>query len=173
MYCAPLDVAAYLRTSFDDSQIALVDDLIEAASQTIDDIAHRSFDPSASQETLTLDGGDGYAVATKYPVREVAAVTVGGYALDTWTLSGRIIYSSGIIRGLKNVEVTGAFGYEETPAPIKHACVRIVAEMLKPHLNENFGVEVSWMQDSRIEFEAISENNPDIYRTLLRYKRWF
>lgn len=174
-YCTADQVARYLRLTFDEGQkTAITTELIPAAENFIECICHRSFEPPQADETVKVDGADGYAVLPKVPVISLTSVKVDGIAVTDYDLSPEagILYSDAITRGIRNVVVTGRFGFEQVPPAISHACVRLVAEYLKPYITEGFGVSMSWEQDSRVEFEAVAENNPDILKTLKRWRKW-
>lgn len=175
MYCTVDEVERYLRMTFDNVQRQHITDvLIPAAESYIDRVCSRSFAPPETDEVLTVDGADGFAVLPKSPVQSLTSVKVDDYEITDYKLADKsgIIYSNAIYPGKLNVTVTGKFGFSKVPASISHACTRLVAEYLKPYLTEGFGIKTSQEQDSRVEFDSVVENNPDILKTLKRWKRW-
>ena len=174
-YCTAQDVESYLKLRFTDEERQFVEDrLIPAAESTIDRYCRRTFSPATEDETILTDGGNGKAVLPVYPVLSISGIEVSDDSVTDYEIDdgAGIIYSPRIVPGNRNVKVTGRFGLTVVPADISLACTRIVAEALKPRITEGFGVKVSWEQDSRVEFEKIMLNNPDIMATLKRWYRW-
>lgn len=174
-YCTVQDVESYLKITFSDEEKQFVEErLIPAGESTIEQYCRRTFAPSVEDETILADGGSGKTVLPVYPILSITSVEVNGSTVTDYEVEGGagIIYSSRIVPGSRNVKVTGRFGLTVVPADISLACTRIVAEALKPRITEGFGVKVSWEQDSRVEFEKVMLNNPDIMATLKRWYRW-
>lgn len=119
---------------------ALLTRLVTAASDYIETLLNRSF---ASAQYVQTENGNGRdtIVAADYPVRSVTSLTIDGRAIPEATSptaagyqfdeDGFYLRGYTFTRGVRNVVITYAAGYDTTPPAVEDVAITLVAEKYK------------------------------------------
>lgn len=164
MALAPLATVADLSArGIDVSNHALIDALLNAASEAIRDAAGSPISEVTS--TVVLDGVQGFRLALpSSPVTSVTAVSVDGEAVTDYTVHGGILRrSAGWGPGCYGtapdpVEVTYTHGYAEVPADIVNlVCMFVAAGLAEAADGARAGITNEKIDDYSVGYAQGSE----------------
>lgn len=143
----------------DISDSARVTHALELATEYIDRMTRQWFEPRT--KTVYYDGDEQTLIHLPVPAISITEITVGGLVLstDSYTLYGdegppddrknpKIVFTSELQAGTRNVVIAGSFGFVDDPASaktvpklIKKACVMLALSELPQMLDDERGDE--------------------------------
>lgn len=156
---------------------ALLTRLIDVCSNSIEKWCSRTF--GAADYSLTLDGtGKERITLETFPVISVSSVTVSGVPIPRstgvtspgffWSQWKLHIRGGGVFeRGTQNVEVNLRAGYEQIPADLAQACIKLVALRYKER--DRLGISAKTIAGETVHF-ANDDFPESIERVLNDYK---
>lgn len=131
------EVKDYLKINSDSTDDGLLNTLIAACSQAIEDYCERTFTEKLYEDEEYDGSGTKYLLLGQYPVKTIASVEVDGQLLDPSEYkvkksNGTLIRTSGVWpKGDINISVTYTAGYTEIPFPVQLACKHLVMSYFK------------------------------------------
>lgn len=139
--------------------------LIETASSLIEEHLNRRL---LRQQYIQLCSGGGHELLLyAYPVESAASVLSDGREINGWMVDqehGALLRKSGWPSTTSGYAVTYTGGYlpEELPAPIKQACILLVAALNTAYAHNGQQVASEGIGDYRVSFARPASNLPGI-----------
>lgn len=175
-YITNTDVATYLDIELSENAKPIVDSLINAVEETVDNYTGRTWKNDTSNITEKFDGGVNKFFVAKPTIDTIVSVNVNGSAFDLSSVYnyGTYILLDGVVsRGYQNVEITyttKAVG-DALPKSIKQAVTQWVAEQFKAAEDAGRLATEVVTGPMRVMFKSSEDDMPDYVRRVLdQYK---
>lgn len=187
MYIQKSEVEQYLGVQINSTVDSFLETLIKYAQELIELQTGRVFEaPDPDVDQVRYYNGNGGSQISVDDIRSITSVEIDnvtleedvdfvGYPLNamvnTKPFTSLELISGTFTKGLKNLKITGKFGYSATaPSLIKVACLKLVGGVIKENIGDNDLKEISSesLGEYSVSFRAMDKiSNSVDFKTIL------